>query len=211
MKQTGFNPVLTWVNNVTPLPGNWQSRCKNVADTVQIKVSDRQMGLLRRVDSEDYSRIAKKAELDLRSQGVTPMESERAIYALKQYYAVAVINPQNMHAIGYMVDPYWHAHILHTERYEQFCREAIGYFMHHRPLDHDEEQKVAAICELYDYTLDILNVIFNGHVDQAFWEKDPPTNRVMCSHSESPLLAIPGEEQFEPNLRLLAMRHLTFA
>lgn len=35
-----------------------------------------------------------------------------------------------------LVDSFWHAHILHTEQYEEFCRRYFGYFIHHRPEDH---------------------------------------------------------------------------
>jgi hypothetical protein len=31
------------------------------------------------------------------------------------------------------IDEVWHAHILHTEEYIEFCQNAFGFFLHHHP------------------------------------------------------------------------------
>lgn len=31
------------------------------------------------------------------------------------------------------IDEAWHAHILHTERYHEFCERVFGRYLHHRP------------------------------------------------------------------------------
>lgn len=40
------------------------------------------------------------------------------------------------------IDEVWHAHILHTEDYQQFCQNIFGYFLHHVP-NHDENKQQA--------------------------------------------------------------------
>jgi hypothetical protein len=37
------------------------------------------------------------------------------------------------------VDELWHAHILHTKRYEDDCTRYVGFFVHHDPDEVDEE------------------------------------------------------------------------
>ncbi len=37
-----------------------------------------------------------------------------------------------------LVDKFWHAFILHTEEYGDFCLRHLGYYMHHRPQDHSK-------------------------------------------------------------------------
>ena len=37
-----------------------------------------------------------------------------------------------------LVDKFWHAFILHTEEYSDFCLRHLGYYMHHRPQDHSK-------------------------------------------------------------------------
>ena len=31
------------------------------------------------------------------------------------------------------IDEVWHAHILHTEEYTEFCQNVFGFFLHHHP------------------------------------------------------------------------------
>jgi hypothetical protein len=34
------------------------------------------------------------------------------------------------------VDDFWHAFILHTKDYEEFCQKHFGHYLHHEPKDH---------------------------------------------------------------------------
>jgi hypothetical protein len=34
------------------------------------------------------------------------------------------------------VDDFWHAFILHTKDYEEFCQRHFGHYLHHEPKDH---------------------------------------------------------------------------
>lgn len=31
------------------------------------------------------------------------------------------------------IDEVWHAHILHTEEYAEFCQNVFGFYLHHHP------------------------------------------------------------------------------
>lgn len=39
------------------------------------------------------------------------------------------------------IDDVWHAHILHTEDYMNFCNEVFGYYLHHHP--HNKRAKLS--------------------------------------------------------------------
>lgn len=184
------------------------SYLKNVSDTIKIVVTANQMKVLRDIDAEDYRPVVRLAEKDFRDRKVRAPNPDDAIYALKQYYVLAALNPKNLHAVSDVVDPYWHAHILHTRRYERFCREVTGYFMHHEPLDHEEVQAVKDVSDLYGYTLEILQVFFAGNVDHAFWPTNPGAARMVCVHYERHPSGDPSEDDnvLPPDPRLAGVR-----
>lgn len=134
------------------------------------------------IDEHDFGIFLKHAEKEIRKAGGVPiLNRDEAEYALKQYYALATVNSNNMHAVSAIVDPYWHSHVLHTKNYAKFCDDAIGYFMHHDPLDEDDTQKVKLVEGLYGYTLGILDTIFPGNVNRQAWPEDVVANRI-CFH-----------------------------
>lgn len=66
-----------------------------------------------------------------------------------------------------LVDTFWHAFILHTEKYTEFCLRHIGKYMHHRPQDHSHssvfDENIAA-----RRTLEHLSQMFPGY-DRFVW------------------------------------------
>lgn len=42
---------------------------------------------------------------------------------------------------SYEIDEFWHAHILHTESYYEFCKKVFGGFLHHHP-HHGKDDKL---------------------------------------------------------------------
>ena len=156
------------------------------------------------IDMEDYSGVVRKTAEYFSEINFTAPEGymERGIYALKQYYAVAMLDPANAHAVSRPVDPFWHAHILHTEQYVEFCNRVVGEYMHHRPLNHGNEDHVAVIRRLYRYTLDVLPKLFNV-VDNNFWTKDIPDEMLICWHKGNQEIyrELQPMRLFEPNER----------
>ncbi len=163
-------------------------------DVVSMTLRPVQKSRLARIDAEDFSPIVRKVIEDFRALGFFHDEDylERGIFALRQYYAVAILDPANAHAVSAPLDPFWHAHILHTERYIPFCQETAGGYMHHRPLDQNVGEHVKVIQTLYDYTLFILPQIFS-RVDEEFW---PKNGVLVCSHQN---------QDYDPGLRECAL------
>jgi hypothetical protein len=138
------------------------------------------------IDDLDLSNVRRKVAEDRRAQGLSVDEKylDEGLLALRQYYAIAVLDSLNMHAVSDAVDPFWHAHILHTEEYIAFCNKLVGGYMHHDPLDHQKRSAVAAVDRLYRYTTKCFDRFFS-YVNQAFFPTELPTGRLVCLHMNS--------------------------
>ena len=103
------------------------------------------------------------------------------LFALKQYYALPVLDPFNMHAVSFEVDDAWHAHMLCSKDYADFCSKVVGYFMHHEPLDRENPRAVAHVRVQYEYTIECMHKWFES-VDEKFWPRDVSDARLICWH-----------------------------
>lgn len=52
---------------------------------------------------------------------------------LKRWLALAALNPDAEYVMLATLDEIWHAFILFTRKYAQFCDEVAGRFVHHAP------------------------------------------------------------------------------
>lgn len=130
------------------------------------------------IDQCDFSRyFAKAVELGL---GPHDVDGEAIVFGLKQYYAIAMLDPANGHAISDVLDPLWHAHMLFSEEYEAFCNKVVGQYMHHAPLRKDDTVMLRRVRVLYDYTLRRLRECFRN-VDERVWPT-LPDERLICLH-----------------------------
>lgn len=156
---------------------------QTLEQTIQIDLSAFHLARVRRIDAEDFTPVKKKYMRDCAAAGqpVSEEDADRGILALKQYYAVALLDPHNSHAVSDVVDPLWHTHILFSRQYVDFCDDVVGVYMHHIPLDHDYERGVENVDALYAYTREALDVLFAG-VDDQFWPRIMPRERLICLH-----------------------------
>jgi hypothetical protein len=69
----------------------------------------------------------------LRVHGVAPDEASRRVAELKRYFLTGGASPLPMESAE--VDEAWHAFLLFTREYEQFCRRAFSCFVHHEPAE----------------------------------------------------------------------------
>lgn len=83
---------------------------------------------------------------------------------------VALLDPLNEHAVSKFVDPFWHAHIIHTKEYMEFCDSVFGQYIHHKPLDLDDPIETSSVNKLYDYTKSIYTKMFET-VDENWWPR----------------------------------------
>lgn len=157
---------------------------KTLVSTVAMKVTPLHLDKLRLIDQEDFSGVVRKVREELEAEGFEPTTewlAEGAL-ALKQYYAIALLDPVNRHAVSDVIDPFWHAHILHTKQYVAFCDEVFGEYIHHEPLDHSKPEDVAVVRRLYDYTYLVYGQMFS-YVNPEFFAEALPTQRLLCSHN----------------------------
>lgn len=154
-----------------------------LAGALKAPISSFHLERIRRIDAEDFGPVKKKAAQMLAAQGIIVDEAylERGILALKQYYAVALLDPNNSHAVSDVVDPFWHAHMLFSQRYCDFCRDVVGVYMHHVPLDHDNRLQLENVGVLYAFTREVLERLFSG-VDPEFWPAEVGDERLICWH-----------------------------
>ncbi|WP_127477448.1 glycine-rich domain-containing protein [Sulfurivermis fontis] len=68
--------------------------------------------------------------------GLTTAQEELVLAALRDYFHLCNMAGRRMVAMpSQVVDDAWHAFILFTRAYEQFCRRAFGRFLHHTPAE----------------------------------------------------------------------------
>src|SRR5690349_12290865 len=95
----------------------------SLSSLVQVVMSERQRAAVARIDAEDFTGVVRLARKEFAKQGkqLTDEYCHAAVLAVKQYYALTVFDPLNMHAVSDVLDPFWHAHILDTVRYKMLC------------------------------------------------------------------------------------------
>ena len=153
-------------------------------DSIKLDLSPFHLERLRLIDTFDYSPALQKVSRD--KGGLTPAYLRQGELALKQYYAVALLDPLNEHAVSKLVDPFWHCHVLFTKEYVRFCGTIFGGYIHHAPLDPSDENEVSSVGKLYDYTLKTYKKIFK-QIDPEWWpevaKNDPQfAIQIVCKH-----------------------------
>lgn len=151
--------------------------------TIKIPINAYQRNSVERIDREDFSlvKIKAKKQLILEKKPHDAATLEKGILALKQYYAVAVFDAKNPHAVSDEVDPYWHAHILDTKRYAKFCEEAIGYFMHHQPNNPNNIKEMDFLERAYQYTVEVYGKIYS-YFDTDMMPLEMNPENLICFH-----------------------------
>jgi len=172
-----------------------------ISKSIIAQITPDQMRRLERIDAEDFSLVMEKAIEDLAAMGVQVSTDygRRGIHALKQYYAVAMLDPANAHSVTLPIDPFWHAHILFTAEYRRFCDDVIGEYMDHVPLDKQDSSKVKNVRQLYTYTLEVLPRLFSD-IDQDFWPTAVTDADLICYHKGNTEIypALQADRLFEP-------------
>lgn len=137
------------------------------------------------IENENFELVAKKLKEEFKQTNFNVSDDylERGFQALQQYYAIAVIDKMNMHAVSDVIDPFWHMHILFTQQYCELSNKMLGHYMHHQPLDHSDDQKLVFVGKLYQHTLDVYNKTFL-YYDEEFYPKHVSNDRLVCTHGQ---------------------------
>jgi hypothetical protein len=102
--------------------------------------------------------------------------AERVVTQTLVFLAACAQNPGAKLAPSNAVDPGWHAFILHTKAYAEFCDRVAGRFIHHLPIMNDDIRSGNALAR----TVEALHR--TGYpVDGELWP-EAPTCMNTCNH-----------------------------
>ena len=157
--------------------------CNTLLSTLKLNPAPLIQEKLQAIDNEDYSNVIWKTREMLCETGFEPTDNylDNGILALKQYYAIALLDPKNGHAVSKPIDPFWHAHILFTKSYMNFSNKVMGGYMHHEPLNTNNPEQLKNVSALWSYTLRLLPEMFS-YIDPVFWPNDNSDNALVCVH-----------------------------
>lgn len=103
--------------------------------------------------------------------------AERVIDQTLVFLVACAQNPGAKLAPSNATDPGWHAFILHTRAYAEFCHRVAGRFIHHLPIMNDDIRSGNALAR----TIEALCA--TGYpVDDELWPQSP-TCMNTCNHS----------------------------
>jgi len=140
---------------------------KNLEKQIKLDLSEFHKEKINQIDNFDYSNLVWKLRQE---NGMSDEHITEGIENLKRYYVVALFDPLNEHAVSELVDPFWHTHILFTKEYISFCSNIFNGYIHHSPLNQQNNKEVSEVSELYNYTIEIYDKIFH-HVDENWWPR----------------------------------------
>jgi hypothetical protein len=102
--------------------------------------------------------------------------AERVIEQTLVFLVACAQNPGAKLAPSNVTDPGWHAFILHTQAYAEFCTRVAGRFIHHLPIMNDDIRSGNALAR----TKEALSR--TGYpVDDELWPESPTCMRT-CDH-----------------------------
>ncbi len=101
------------------------------------------------IDSSDFSAVIKRlVKIDKwpLSQAKEACAQYRNFLFLKKKYGHAYELPPS-----YDIDEVWHAHVLHTRDYMDFCSSVFGAFLHHNPhTDDADPESMGKLVKLFE-------------------------------------------------------------
>src|SRR6185295_1233920 len=127
------------------LTKHFSSKEKRLVDIIVVKTGDEHKHRLEIIDNEDDEPVVNKVRESLEEiHGQLPTDEyiRSGVIGLKQYYAIALLDPLNAHSVSEKIDLFWHSHILHSRRYIKFCNKVVGEYMHHLPLDRNDDRQI---------------------------------------------------------------------
>lgn len=84
-----------------------------------------------------FGRLALRVQID---ENTDPGTADRIVEQTLAFLAACALNPGARLVPSKMVDAGWHAFILHTCEYAEFCHRIAERFIHHRPAAPDEPE-----------------------------------------------------------------------
>lgn len=94
------------------------------------------------IDPALFARLSARVTAD---EDVDAGTADRIVGQALAFLQVCALNPDARLAPSKTVDAGWHAFLLHTRGYSEFCHRIAGRFIHHRPDEGDNEDGAAAV------------------------------------------------------------------
>lgn len=105
-----------------------------------------------------YERLIKVDKWTRRSARKA-IEQYKNYLVLKRKYGGLYMLPPSQE-----IDEVWHAHILYTEEYNQFCQDIFGGFLHHHPSITEDGASKEKLEELFDETQTLYHYEFGQYI-----------------------------------------------
>jgi len=108
-------------------------------------------------------------------------EAEKLEEEFRKFAALTIINEDTTVVPSERLDIFWHKFIMDTRRYQRFCDEVLGSFLHHEVSDPREVEEVEPDFESYEKTLEQYREYF-GDVEETVWTQKE-AEAAMCGAS----------------------------
>lgn len=113
----------------------------------------------------DLSMIKLKLQDPEEGLGWTAVQCDEVEVEYKRYLALKRAYPDVEIVPNKLVDAFWHAHILDTQKYAEECSALFGYFLHHYPyFGMGGEEDYRALCDAFERT----GELYDLHFGQAY-------------------------------------------
>jgi hypothetical protein len=89
--------------------------------------------------------FAKLVTRVMEDEKVSEEDAKRVVAQTLVFLKACAVNPGRNLSPTKAIDPGWHAFILHTEDYAEFCERVAGRFVHHRPICNDDIRSGTAL------------------------------------------------------------------
>ncbi|MER5562491.1 hypothetical protein CG740_37040 [Streptomyces sp. CB01201] len=89
------------------------------------------------IDPELRATLA--ANMRAKFEDMTEEQAHRGIGQMLAFLAAGAHSPTPL-SPSPLVDDFWHAFLLHTKAYQDFCEQTLGKFVHHQPGFLDKEE-----------------------------------------------------------------------
>lgn len=125
------------------------------------------------ISSDLFGKLTARVGKD---EGIDLTLAERIVEQTLVFLVACGQNPGAKLAPSNATDPGWHAFILHTKAYTEFCERVAGRFIHHLPITNEDIRSGNALAR----TLRALERT-GYRVDRDLWQRTP-TCMNTCNH-----------------------------
>ena len=144
------------------------------------------------IENTDLSAVLKRLVV---IDGWKIKHAKAAIEQYKNYLFLKIkyrtnYSPQQLPP-SYEIDEVWHAHILHTQQYTDFCHSVMGEYLHHHP-HHGQDQEISQeiLEEMFAETQELYEKEFGEPIKAIKWV--PFGKRISKRKLESLLNPLPA-------------------